>query len=87
MYAIEFADQTQIIGPPPNWEQGKDGIFIGALPVCATRENGVPKIKSVWKPSAEELATLVAGGCVTVTLIDSACAPLLVRAEMIEPKT
>lgn len=41
----------------------------GDLPTLVTEENGRPSVNSCWKPSAEDLAVLNAGGCVCLNVV------------------
>lgn len=84
MRAIEFKGQTKLLAPPENWVQGTGGVEIGALPVQAEVRQGVMYIKSVWRPSAEELAGLAAGACVVVNVLNTYMVPIALSVEQIE---
>lgn len=53
------------LGPPPGVSSEK----CGTLPIKRWSQPGYgPVDTSFWKPDAEELAALVAGGCIAVNL-------------------
>lgn len=47
---------------------GEDQPEFGGLPVMAEVVDGAPHMTSLWRPTAEELAILNAGGVVNLTL-------------------
>lgn len=59
---MDFNGST-IAGAPKGWDQELDGTVQG-LPIVATRDvqSGLMFLYSVWKPDADELAMLAAGG-------------------------
>lgn len=59
MSPVEFEGQSLLLGPPPGTPRGE----CGALPVLIEEGGTFGRTYcSYWKPSAEELAALVAGG-------------------------
>lgn len=54
-------------GAPPDWDKG-DGVACGTLPVTLTYVDGRQAIVSFWKPDATELAKLLQGKPVVLTV-------------------
>lgn len=68
MIALMF-DGAQVIGAPSGWDQELDGN-VGGLPVAVSRDtlSGLVKLTSVWRPSEDELALLLAGGGIALDI-------------------
>lgn len=82
MKPVEFVGQTHLFGAPQGWDQKRDGIC-GVLPIrieCAER---VPDCISYWKPSREELAALIAGAHVRLSVVGGQ-PPVWIGVEQIE---
>lgn len=59
-----FIGHNRVFKAPPDWDHKGEQGECSDLPVLIDAEG----ITSVWKPSAEELAALVAGGGVCITI-------------------
>ncbi len=80
MKPVEFAGQTQLLGPPRNSQRGD----CGALPVRIVSDETWGRLFfSYWRPSPEELAVLNAGGHVRLQVCNLH-PPLWVDAEKVE---
>lgn len=64
MRYIQHPSNNHVLGAPQGWDQKE--LPCGALPVTITTEEGRPVMVSFWKPDAEELAVLNAGGSVSL---------------------
>jgi hypothetical protein len=67
MEPVEFEGQTLVLRPPRNWNETQP-VKCGGLPIQRTEIQGVPCLISHWKPSAEDLAALNAGGVVSLVV-------------------
>jgi len=58
-------DGAEVQGAPKGWDAELDGPVIG-LPVLrdVDTQSGLPFMYSVWRPDADELALLMAGGAI-----------------------
>lgn len=58
-------DGATIAGAPKGWDQELDGTVQG-LPIEPTvdTQSGLPFLYSCWRPDADELALLMAGGAI-----------------------
>jgi hypothetical protein len=68
-----------VLGAPAGWNQGE--LPCGALPITRMEVDGKPMIGSFWKPTAEELADLVAGGSVALWVIGATMPPVSLGVE------
>ena len=73
MNAVDTPLTTHRLGAPSNWDAAQNGDC-SVLPVVA---DGVT-IASYWKPSREELAALVAGGLVRLSVFSGGQPPVAV---------
>lgn len=74
-------DNSRPIGAPKDWDPEKHGDC-GVLPVQDVEFNGVPFMRSHWRPSPAEMAALDAGGYIT---LDVSAAKHPVVAMGVEP--
>jgi hypothetical protein len=79
MKAVEFVGQTTVLGPPPGWDNSRNGPC-GGLPVMA--HGG--RLLSCWRPSAEELEMLNAGGHVVLAVVGEMHPPVSVNVAKVE---
>lgn len=68
MRAIEFENQTLLMKPPEG--HNPDDYECGSLPVQIIRYSGCVSYRSYWKPNAEDLKILNAGGYIGVDCIN-----------------
>lgn len=85
MKAVEFNGQTRLLGPPPGWDNERDGDC-GALPVRIEQNaRGWPAtFTSYWRPSADDLAALNSGAHVRLTIVGHVHPPVAVSVERAE---
>lgn len=70
MTPVVIPGATRALGAPDNWDPDTDGPC-GALPI----RDGVhaevwPYMESAWKPDAQELAALNAGGSIVLRIVN-----------------
>jgi hypothetical protein len=58
---------TRRPGEPAGWDREKAGP-VGALPIIDHKIDGVPFMRSHWRPSPAEMAALDAGGTITLDI-------------------
>lgn len=69
---------TRVLRAPKDWDKDKHGTC-GGLPIRdETTESGLPVMVSVWLPSSEELAAMMAGASVTLRIIGEVHPPVSV---------
>lgn len=68
-----------VLGAPAGWDQAE--LPCGALPITRTDVDGRPAIVSFWKPTAEELAMLNAGGSVALWVLGHTMPPVSMEVE------
>lgn len=78
-------DRTQhpsnngVLGAPIGWDQNE--LPCGARPITRVEHEGQPAMVSFWRPTAEELARLNAGGLVALCVYGAAHPPVSVGVE------
>lgn len=81
MKAVEFEGQTNILGPPRDWNKERDGLC-GALPIRAEIDDrGMPLMSSFWRPSKEDLIMLNNGAHVCLRIVGNSHPPVAVYVE------
>ena len=75
-----FHEMTHVLGAPEGWDSAAKGECLG-LPVAADREQLT--FTSCWELEPEELAALIAGGRVYLTIHGAAHPPV---AMIVRPK-
>jgi len=60
MQKIQHPSNNGVLGAPAGWDQGE--LPCNALPITRTHVGDLPAVVSYWRPDAEELAVLNAGG-------------------------
>lgn len=69
MIPIDRKDATHRLGAPANWDGDKDGPC-GVLAVAdVTYESGANAMESLWRPEPEEIAAIVAGNPVILSIV------------------
>jgi hypothetical protein len=76
---LEFDAQTRVLNAPPGWNKSQP-ILCGMLPIEDTNFDGIPAMCSYWKPTAEELAVLAAGGHIRLVVYGTQHPPVWVDA-------
>lgn len=84
MKIVEFKGQTQVLGPPPDFNRPGALVECGALPIRVELLDGMPTMTSCWKPSPAEIDALAAGACITLTVFSNRHPPVAVGIEHVE---
>jgi hypothetical protein len=79
MEKVQHSSNNMVLGAPPGWQQ--DVLPCDALPVTLTEMNGLPTVVSFWKPTADELLLLCAGGSVALSIIGESMPPVSLSVE------
>lgn len=74
MDSIQHPACNDALGPPKGWDHF--ALPCAALPIKREVIQGMDTVATFWKPSAEELAMLKAGGSICLTVIGSTMAPV-----------
>lgn len=70
----QHPSNNDVLGAPKGWDQGE--LPCSALPITRTEVEGFACVDSYWKPTAEELAVLNAGGSVALTVLGATMPPV-----------
>lgn len=79
MKGILHPTNTAALGAPNDWDHTQAACDV--LPVTRTTLNGIPSVKSYWKPDADELALLNAGYHVTLYVAGKDMPPVALGVE------
>jgi len=69
MFNVKLSNQTREIGKPADWDETLDGPCI-TISVCdfTDIQSGANFMKTLWRPSPEELAVLNNGGVISLEI-------------------
>lgn len=79
MNPTQHPSNNKVFGAPEGWDQ--QTMPCQALPVTVQLVDDQPCIVSYWRPTADELAQLVAGGLVGLHIYGRGMPPVWVQAE------
>ncbi|MBY0238474.1 MAG: hypothetical protein K2X55_04095 [Burkholderiaceae bacterium] len=79
MQKIQHPSNNAVLGAPAGWDQGH--VPCSALPITRTEVDGMPTVVSFWRPTAEELAVLNAGGSVALWVAGTSMPPVMVEVD------
>lgn len=79
MNKMQHPSNNAVLGAPAGWDQ--EQLACSALPVTRTEWDGAPAVVSFWKPTAEELAMLNAGGAVQLWIVGHTMPPVALAVE------
>jgi hypothetical protein len=74
MRPTQHSSNNRVLGAPPGWDQGE--LPCGALAITDAVQGDVPCVISFWRPDAEELAALNAGGLVYLSVVGRTMPPM-----------
>lgn len=83
MEIIKLPGMNRELAPPGGWDAEKHGECL-PLPVFAEVSNGGMHMTSAWRPSAEELVALNAGGAVAMTIFGTLHPPIALGVFAVE---
>lgn len=78
MRPTQHPSNNRVLGAPKGWDQG--ALPVGAIAITDTVQSGVPCVVTFWRPGAEELALLNAGGLVALSIVGKTMPPSSVIA-------
>ncbi|MBT2326103.1 hypothetical protein J7E62_27620 [Variovorax paradoxus] len=79
MRPTQHPSNNRVLGAPAGWDQSE--LPCGALAITDTVVDGMPHVVSFWRPTAEELATLNAGGTVALWIVGRTMPPAALCVE------
>lgn len=79
MRATQHTSNTRVLGAPAGWDQKE--LPCNAIAVTDAEVNGVPVVMTFWRPTAEELALLNAGGLVSLSIVGRTMPPVALLVE------
>ena len=80
MNRVQHSSNNAVLGAPPGWDQGE--LPCNALPITHTHVGDLPAVLSYWRPDAEELAALNAGGAVRLWVVGATMLPAMLDVEI-----
>lgn len=80
MRPTQHSSNTRVLGAPKGWDQGE--LPCGAIAITDVVASGVPCVVTYWRPSAEELAELNAGGLVSLSVVGKTMPPMALGTEI-----
>lgn len=79
MRPTQHPSNNRVLGAPSGWDQQQ--LPCNAIAITVTEADGLPVVKSYWRLTAQELATLNAGGLIALSLIGSTMPPVALEVE------
>ena len=79
MQKIQHRSNNGVLGAPAGWDQGE--LPCNALPVTRTHVGDLPAVVSYWRPDADELAALNAGGAIRLWVVGATMPPVMLDVE------
>lgn len=75
----QHPSNNAVLGAPAGWDQGE--LPCSALSITRVTYDGINAVMSYWKPTAEELAMLNAGGSVALSVIGTSMPPVMLEVD------
>lgn len=79
MRPTQHPSNNRVLGAPKGWDQKE--LPCGALPITDMVYENIPHVVSFWRPTADELAVLNAGGTVALWITGHTMPPVSLGAE------
>lgn len=80
MRPTQHPTSNRVLGAPAGWDQGE--LPCGAIAITdVVLDDGRPAVMTFWRPSADELVTLNAGGLVALAIIGKTMPPASIQVE------
>jgi hypothetical protein len=79
MNNFQHPSNNDVLGAPKGWNQAE--LPCDALAITRSEYGGMLVVKSYWRPSAEELAVLNAGGSVELAVLGHTMAPVMLSVD------
>ena len=80
MRPTQHSSNNRVLGAPAGWDQSE--LPCGAIAVTDVIADGVPCVLTFWRPSAEELAQLNAGGLISLSIVGRTMPPAALGVEV-----
>lgn len=75
----QHPSNNDVLGAPKGWGQGE--LQCSALPITRTEFAGMAAVVSYWKPTTEELALLVGGGSIALSVLGVTMPPVMLAVD------
>lgn len=80
MRPTQHPSNNRVLGAPTGWDQAD--LPCGAIAITdVVLDGGQPAVMTFWRPSADELATLNAGGLVSLAIFGKTMPPVSIQVE------
>ena len=79
MRPTQHPSNNRVLGAPAGWDRSE--LPCGALAITDQIIDGVPHVVSFWRPDADDLAKLNAGGTVALWIVGRTMPPASVGVE------
>lgn len=79
MRPTQHPSNNRVLGAPIGWDQSE--LPCGALAITDMVVDGIPRVVSFWRPDADELAALNAGGTVALWIVGRTMPPASLSVE------
>ncbi|MEX0142039.1 hypothetical protein MRBLMS1_002883 [Massilia sp. LMS1-1-1.1] len=79
MQKIQHSSNNGVLGAPAGWDQAE--LPCNALPIARTHVGDLAAVVSYWRPDAEELAVLNAGGAVQLWVVGATMPPVMLDVD------
>lgn len=79
MQKIQHRSNNGVLGAPAGWDQGE--LPCNALPITRPHVGDLPAVVSYWRPDADELAALNAGGAIRLWVVGATMPPVMLDVE------
>ncbi|MDN8612775.1 hypothetical protein [Variovorax ginsengisoli] len=79
MRPTQHPSNTRVLGAPKGWDQSE--LPCGALAITDVAVEGVRHVVSFWRPDADDLAKLNAGGTVALWIVGATMPPASLTVE------
>jgi hypothetical protein len=74
MNFIKHPSNNAVLGAPDNWKN--DALPVHALPVTRGDIDGQSVVVSFWRPTADEIAAIVAGRAIALVVVGGTMLPV-----------
>lgn len=75
----QHTSNNDVLGAPKGWDQA--ALPCDALPITRTEFGGMSAVVSYWKPTAEELVVLNAGGSIALSVLGVTMPPVMLAVD------
>ncbi len=79
MRTTQHSSNNRVLGAPAGWDQAE--LPCGAIALTDVIADGVPCVVTFWRPTAEEIDELQAGGLVSLSVVGRSMPPVAIGVE------